>query len=366
MRGIVAAGAVCLLGAFAAGAEERSFLMGLTPMNFDDSAAGTLRMTQTLAKHAEVVAVYLDWGVPWPEAFQDRPFHEEVRREIASVRQRISPQHQIFLALNAGAFNRRDMAGYWGEKTQMARPGKWADKGLDDPDVITAFGNYCERMIAEFQPSFLCYAIEINMMAGAEPKRFDQLVILAERVYARLKAKHPKLLIFPTFQIDFGVAGNPGGEQAVRRLMPYSDAIAVSTYPHLRGFTPETLPKGWLADVRKLAPDKAFIVAETGYPAAPYSGTFLFNQQVRADSSPPMQAAYVRWLLAEANRLDARLVTWFFPEDINRYLEEERKRNPAAAGLAAIAMNLGLHDRQFRPRPATTEWERWKQRPLVK
>ena len=140
--------------------------------------------------------------------------------------------------------------------------------------MITAFGNYCERMIAEFQPDFLCYAIEINMMAGAEPKRFDQLVAMAERVYPRLKAKHPKLLIFPTFQLDFGVPGNAGGEQAVRRLMPYSDAIAVSTYPHIRGFTPETLPAGWLADVRKLAPDKVFIVAETGYPAAPYSGTW--------------------------------------------------------------------------------------------
>lgn len=155
MRKLLIACALCLLGRFATGAEERSFLMGLTPRNFDDSAAGTQRMTQALAKNAEVVAVYLDWGVPWPEAFEDRPFHENVRREIAAVRQRISQHHQVFLALNAGAFNRRDMAGYWGEKTQMARPGKWADKGLDDPEAITAFGNYSERMIAEFRPSFL-------------------------------------------------------------------------------------------------------------------------------------------------------------------------------------------------------------------
>jgi len=241
---------------------ERQFLMGLTPMNFDESPAGTERMTAALAKNADVVAVYLDWGVPWPEAFEGQPFHENVRKEIDAVKQRISPQHQVFLALNAGAFNRREMAGYWGESTQMPRPGRWTDKGLDDPDVITAFGNYCERMIAEFQPTFLCYAIEINMMAGAEPKRFDQLVALAKQIYPRLKAKHPKLLVFPTFQIDFGVPGNVGGEQAVRRLMPYSDAIAVSTYPHIRGFTPETLPAGWLADVRKLAPDKVFIASK--------------------------------------------------------------------------------------------------------
>jgi len=341
---------------------ERQFLMGLTPMNFDESPAGTERMTAALAKNADVVAVYLDWGVPWPEAFEGQPFHENVRKEIDAVKQRISPQHQVFLALNAGAFNRREMAGYWGENTQMPRPSPWTDKGLDDPDVITAFGNYCERMIAEFQPTFLCYAIEINMMAGAEPKRFDQLVALAKQIYPRLKAKNPKLLVFPTFQIDFGVPGNTGGEQAVRRLMPYSDVIAVSTYPHIRGFTPETLPAGWLADVRKLAPDKVFILAETGYPAAPYSGTW-FNQQLRVDSSAPMQAAYVGWLLAECNRLDARLVTWFFPEDINNYLEQEVKRQPEAAGLAALAMNLGLHDQQACPRPALAQWQTWKQKP---
>jgi hypothetical protein len=113
--------------------------------------------------------------------------------------------------------------------------------------------------------------------------------------------------------------------------------------------------------VRKLAPDKAFIVAETGFPAAPYAGTW-FNQSARTDSSPAMQAAYVDWLLAECNRLDARLVTWFFPEDINKYLEQEVKRQPEAAGLAALAMNLGLHDQQARPRPALDPWQTWKRK----
>ena len=44
MRKLLIACALWLLGSFAAGAEERSFLMGLTPMNFDDSAAGTLQL----------------------------------------------------------------------------------------------------------------------------------------------------------------------------------------------------------------------------------------------------------------------------------------------------------------------------------
>lgn len=71
----------------------------------------------------------------------------------------------------------------------------------------------------------------------------------------------------------------------------------------------------------------------------------------------PVQASYVRWPLTEANRLDVQLVTWFFPEYTKQYLEEEQKRNPAAAGLAPMAMDLGLHDQQSRPRPAFAEWE---------
>ena len=136
----------------------------------------------------------------------------------------------------------------------------------------------------------------------------------------------------------------------------------MSTYPHLRGFAPETLPKGWLANVRKLAPDKVFLVAETGYPAASYEGTWLFNQKVQVDSTPTMQAAYLRWLLAESNRLDARLVTWFFPEDINSYLENEMKRAPEAAGIATMAMNLGLYEQGSRPRPAFDEWKQWQKK----
>ena len=77
-----------------------------------------------------------------------------------------------------------------------------------------------------------------------------------------------------------------------------------------------------------------------------------------------MQAAYLGWLLDESNRLDARLVNWFFPQDINNYLEQEVKRQPEAAGLAALAMNLGLYDQQARPRPALEQWQKWKQKRL--
>lgn len=360
---------------------SRPFALGLTPMNFDDSREGTERMKRLLREHAEVVALYFDYGVPWPEAFAGEPFPENVQKQIAAAKERIGPRHKVFLALNAGAFNRRDMAPYWGAEQGLPRPGRWADKSFDDPEVITAFGNYCERMIQTFQPDYLCYAIEINMLAGANPKLFAKLLPLVAQVYPRLKKAHPQLLIFPTMQRDFHSGPDDGTVQALRQLLPFSDAVAISTYPHLRGFTAATLPVDWFSSLRDVAPDKPFIIAETGFPAERYEGKW-FNQPINVAATPPMQRAYVHRLLADVQRLNARLVNWFFPEDINAYLqrqlvlmEDPAKKAGADAllrgqdletlrGLGASCSNIGLTDEKYQWRPAMEEWDAWRKSPI--
>ena len=110
---------------------------------------------------------------------------------------------------------------------------------------------------------------------------------------------------------------------------------------------PEKLRPWWKAEMQYLD-----IVCET----------WLFNQKVQVDSTPTMRAAYLRWLLAESNRLNARLVTWFFPENINCYRKNEMKRAPEAAGIATMAMNLGLYEQGSRPRPALDEWKEWRKK----
>ena len=350
-------------------------------MNFDDSRAGTERMKRLLREHAEVVALYFDYGVPWPEAFAGKPFHANVQKEIAAAKQRIGPRHKVFLALNAGAFNRRDMAPYWGAEQGAPRPELWTDKSLDDPEVIAAFGNYCERMIRTFKPDYLCYAIEINMMAGANPKLFEKLLTLVAQVYPRLKKTHPKLLIFPTMQREFHSGPDDGTVKALRRLLPFSDAVAVSTYPHLRGFTAATLPVNWFSSLRDVAPDKPFIIAETGFPAERYEGKW-FNQPMTVAGTPQMQRDYVHRLLGDAQRLNARLVNWFFPEDINAYLRRQlalvddpaKKAEAnvllhgqdleAMRGLVASCFNIGLCDEWHQPRPAMEDWDVWRKLPI--
>jgi hypothetical protein len=366
----------------AAEQESRPFAMGLTPINFDDTPAGTQRMSRLLREHADVVAIYLDFGVPWPEAFEGKPFHPAVQKEIAATKERISPEHKVFLALNAGAFNRTEMAGYWGAEWGMARPGRWANKSFDDPEIITAYTNYCRRMIAEFRPTYLAYAIEINMMASADPAAFKRFLVLAEQVYRRLKREHPQLMVFPTIQIDYYHANKQQSEETLRSLLLHSDAIAVSTYPYSRGFTPATLPPGWFSDVRDVDRNKRFLISETGFPAKPFSSKW-FGQAVKVEATPQMQREYLERVLTDAHRLDAQLVNWFFPEDIAAYfrrgLKDAQKASgdgppgddeflvqmgiESAQGLAELFSYVGLSDEHFRPRPAMEQWDSWRRLP---
>jgi hypothetical protein len=156
--------------------------------------------------------------------------------------------------------------------------------------------------------------------------------------------------------------------------------VAVSTYPHLRGFTATTLPEDWFSSLHNVAPDKPFIIAETGFPAGKYEGKW-FNQPVTVAGTPQMQRDYLRRLLTDAHRLDAHLVTWFFPEDINAYLRRQlalvddptKKAEldtllrgqdvEALRGLAAGCFNIGLSDDKHQPRPAMEEWDAWKRLP---
>ena len=352
---LLAALAIYPASLVAAEPASRPFALAMTPHNFDDTREGTARMQQLLREHAEIVALYFEGGVPWPEAFEGKPFHANVQKELATLKLRIGPNHKVFLAISPVAFNRREMAPYWGSKRDMRRPGRWADKSFDDPEIVTAFGNYCERIIEFFHPDYLCYATEINMLAGANPKEFENVIKLAAQVYPRLKKAHPKLLVFPTIQRDYYFGPDDTTAKAFHRLLPFSDAVAVSTYPYMRGFTAATLPTDWFSSLRDMAPDKPFLVAETGFPADRYEGTW-FDRPVTVAATPAMQRDYVRRLLTDARRLNAIFVNWFFAEDINAYLRPQ--------SFVSVFFNLGLSDEKHQLRPAMHEWDTWRALPL--
>jgi hypothetical protein len=252
---------------------------------------------------------------------------------------------------------RNDIARYWGDSAEIAA--KWKDRKFDDPETILAYTRYCRRMIALFKPDYFAYGVEVNMLAGANPKKFEQFSTLAKQVYETLKQEHPKLPIFLTFQIDVYHKIPAVQGKVITDLLPWSDYIAVSSYPYMEGYYPSTLPANWFSDVAALDPAKPFAIAETGFIAAE---SFQKPNVKPVEGSEQAQADYVRLILETANRQNGRFVVWFFPQDVDRFWAS--LSDPASKAFVGMWKTTGLVDKEGRARQGLREWDLWFQRPV--
>ena len=338
----------------------RSFRLGFTPDDLLDTPEVGKTVYEALSKHADLVAFHIGLGVPWEEALNERPFPPAVERHLAKLSQlkgRLRGDHAVYLAVTPLKLTRNDIAVYWGG--DAAGEKKWKSRALDDPETILAYTRFCRRMIRAFKPDCFAYGIEVNMLAEANPGRFKQFLVLAKQVYETLRAENPDLPIFLTVQIDLYHKHRARQRRAIAELLPYSDFIAVSTYPYMEGYSPQTLPKEWFADVAAIDPEKPFAIAETGFIAEESYRNWLGVKTV--EGTEEAQAAYVRLLLQCADRQRARFVVWFFPQDLDEFWRGQT--NPAVKWFVKIWRDTGLVDGSGREREALKEWDRWLQQP---
>jgi hypothetical protein len=299
-------------------AGPRSFRLGFTPDDLLSTPEVSKTVYETLSKHADLVAFHIGLGVPWEEALNEQPFPPAVELHLAKLSRlkgRLRGDQAVYLALTPLKLSRNDIAIYWGGDAAGAE--KWKSRALDDPETILAYTRFCRRLIRTFEPDYFAYGIEVNMLAEANPRRFKQFRVLAKQVYETLKAENPNLPIFLTFQIDLYHKHRARQRPIITELLPYSDFIAVSTYPYMEGYSPQTLPEDWFADVAAIDPRKPLAIAETGFIAEGSYRNWLSGKTV--EGSEGAQAAYVRLLLRCANRQQARFVVWFFPQDLDEF-----------------------------------------------
>ena len=353
---------ICLAGsAVADTSTSRSFLMGFTPFNHSWKEESADVAYQVAARHGDLILHHLDEGVPWPEAFADDMFTAEVENELNDRIARREPGQKVVLTATPINFARSGLADYWASEGGVERPGGWRDLGFDDPAVLQAYLNYCRNRIRRFDPDYFGYAIEANLLAYNNPQAFAEFLPFARQVHATLKREFPGVPVFASVYIGIDETRLPLEAQVVP-LLSATDLIAVSTYPYMRPDGPtrrvDQIPADWFARVRALAPDKPFAIAETGFLAEP-----MRVRGIKFESSPAAQAAYVTWMLAEANRLDARFVVWFVPIDYDE-LWGVLRWMVMFEPLFRVWKDTGLYDGNLRPRPALSHWDRWRALPV--
>ena len=310
--------------------------------------------------------MYLDNKVPWPEALAGNDqYHSNVITEIDDMVANIPPGHRLYVSTTPQNTARAgELADYWSETDGLALPPDWESKTLDDPEVVTAFTNWCRYLIQRFEPDYFAYGIESNGgFAGATDPAYQQFLVLAQNVFAILKTENPTLPVFLTVQTGSFVSGGQGFLDLTAGLLEHSDYVGVSSYPYLLPDPdemltfgdPNEIPSDLLSRIADLAPDKPFAITETGYTAETLDIPELGIYQ---EGRKEWQAAYVQQLMTELGRLNAEFVVWFVPRDHDLMNESLQQLGVPLGPTFFLWRDTGLLDGDGNARPGLSTWRR--------
>ncbi|WP_343485560.1 hypothetical protein [Allomuricauda sp. d1] len=340
--------------------ETRTFSMGFTAFPYDNSVAAQQETYQNVIADGDIFLSHLDHGVPWNEALNDLPFPEEVQNTLDATKTGLNPNTKIVLTATPNDQTRENLAMYWNnDGTHQPLPVAWQDKTFDDPDVVTAYVNYCRRIINEVQPDYFAYGIETNATFQKDDTAFAQFLTLADTVYAILKADYPNLPIFLTVQDQSFNNSRAELLETTSMLLEYSDYIAISTYPFLfygdvtRDANPDLFADDWLLEFRNLDVSKPMAISETGFCA---EDMVIENLGINVKGTEEWQTGYMDKLFEHANNLEAEFVLWFVYRDYDMLYDN----TPNPPDIFKIWRDNGLLDGQGNKRPAHIKWLEWK------
>ncbi len=342
--------------------QTRPFYMGFTAFPYDLTVDASVETYQNVIQAGDLFLNHFDHGVPWNEALNDLPFPNEVQGAIDVTKNGLEPNTKILLTATPTNQLRDGLAAYWNDAgSHQPLPDYWKNKTFDDSDVILAYTNYCKRIVDEIRPDYFAYGIEVTAAFREDDAAFEQFLVLADSVYSTLKSDYPNLPIFLTFQDR---SFNNTKEELLKiteALLPFSDYIAMSTYPFIdyenltRDANPSLFEDNWLSQFRNLDTTKPFAISETGFCA---DDLVIPNLGVDIKATPEWQEAYLKKLFDHATGLEAEFLAWFVYRDYDLLYDA----TPNPPDILKIWRDNGLLDGEGNPRLAHQVWLDWKAR----
>jgi hypothetical protein len=205
------------------------------------------------------------------------------------------------------------------------------------------------------RPDYLSLAAETNLIRLAAPDSVYQAVVtMVNAAAAERAAAGSATPLMISVQVETAWGGLQGGTGYVgiaqdRADFPFIDALGLSSYPYLGGFSqPDSIPLDYYSRLVQGAP-LPLVVLEGGWPSVPVGNV---------TSSPVIQARYIS---RQARLLDAAGGAGVFQITFTDF-DLSTFPPSVVAGLTPFA-HLGLVDSTLGPKPALASWDTVLSRP---
>lgn len=341
--------------------ETRSFYMGVTPWPADFTFEEVDTAYRFINNHCDIVSHHFDDGIPYEEAFYNRPMPAALVQDMATRKTRTAAGKKIFLSVSALALNRISKPDYYANAPATdSIKNYWRQLSFNDSKVVTAYVNYVSWLIDQLQPVYVNYGVESNA-ATWNPANFQLYKNFLSQVYVQLKAKYASLPFFISFMVD---ETNEGFNNA-GQLTAYTDFIGLSAYPYVTvsssgggNTNPLLFPANYFEKFANLSFTKPLAFAETGYIAEDLViPSFSLNKQGNAG----WQKDYLEVVLKFCNNRKAKLFIWFCSKDYDAGNARLRSLN-LYQDLFGLWEDTGLKDENGNEREAYKSWLQWMQK----
>lgn len=338
---------------------RRPFRMGFTTWPMDITAEGVQASYAFIDKHADIVAVHLDGGIPWQEMLDRRPFPKHIQNDI-QLTQSLRPKNRpLYLAATPLNTARTGLADYRDTAENQPLPASWKNLPLNDPKVKQAYVNYLLALIDAYRPDYLAIGIEANILLAKNESLWNAYLELNASSYAEIKKRHPRLPVFVSIQYEFlkGIENDARHNHArqkpeVLALMQHSDFLGVSTYQY--GNLHHPMPDDYFNELAEYV--RPIAITESGAISQE-----LNVAGMKLPASESDQAHFERVLLASALRDRYVFVINWCGIDFDRLVE----RLPAEVReLASVWAHTGLSNANGTPKPALRSWDTYLDAPL--
>ena len=321
------------------GRPPRSYIMGFSAI---PPRADTTLLLPTLAlagAHSDAGLIQLP--IPWAVLLADTAAAAEVRAvRLPLANYYRGTAHKLVVALDV-----TDGLNRTAEAPELVRAGR----SITDTAVQRRYREYVAAVDSILHPDYLSLAAETNLIRLAAPGPVYAAVVTmvnaaaAERAVARSTTP-----LMVSVQVETAWGRLQGGTTYAgidqdRADFPFIDALGLSSYPYLGGFTdPDSIPLDYYRRLIAGAP-LPLVVLEGGWPSIP-AGAAL--------SSPAMQARYIvrQGRIADASPLAGLFQITFTDLDVGALPP------PVDQSLAPFA-HLGLVDSVLGPKPALAAWD---------
>ncbi|NQW21175.1 MAG: hypothetical protein HQ477_10720 [Chloroflexi bacterium] len=325
--------------------------IGFSDFSYAANVDALLETYVLISRESNLISLHLDGGVPWSEALANERYAERFANELGAKAALFPQDMTRFVSITPINFDRNGLAAYRGNTANEPLTDVWKSRSFDHPEVVEAYLNYARSIINGFNPDFFAYAIEANYLSTFNPSSWGSFVGMAAQVYGTLKEEYPELPLIITFNHEEFLRSPESQTRAINDLLPYTDLLVVSTYPFFILNDADRVTTEYFDKIIELAPDKAFAISETGWPAQqiPDEGDLLVA------GSEMQQTTYVRTMLDVVDEKEALFMVWFFTRDFDE-LWDTTLSTHTAAGKLRMFRDLGLFDGNGNPRPALEIW----------